>query len=173
MARAVTSFSWECLLNSYNVIYSLKGGLIAMKCKKCNGENHVKAGFIDGAQRYLCKSCGCKFVPTRHRGTPEKDKLLAVWLYMHGLSFRTIAKFLKVTPKSIYDWVKIFAKANYVKPEPQGSAVVVELDEMWHFLGSKKHNCGYGRLIVAIPVNSLTGSAEGETMLHFQNFTGD
>ena len=144
-----------------------------MCCKKCGGEKHVKAGFIDGEQRYKCKDCGCKFVPTRHRGKPEKDKLLAVWLYLHGLSFRTIAKLLKVTHKSIYDWVKAFAKANYIKPMPQGSAVIVELDEMWHFVHSKKHNYGYGKLIVAIPVNLLTGNAEGETMLHFQNFTSD
>ena len=101
-----------------------------MYCKKCGGEKHVKAGFIDGEQRYKCKDCGCKFVPTRHRGKPEKDKLLAVWLYLHGLSFRTIAKLLKVTHKSIYDWVKTFAKANYIKPMPQGSAVIVELDEI-------------------------------------------
>jgi hypothetical protein len=29
---------------------------------------------------------------------------------------------------------------------------------MWHYLRSKKTNFGYGRLIVTIPVNSLTGN---------------
>jgi hypothetical protein len=42
--------------------------------------------------------------------------------------------------------------------EKRGQAVVVELDEMWHYLRSKKTNFGSGRLIVAIPVNSLTGN---------------
>ena len=83
-----------------------------MQCKKCGSEHHVKAGFISGEQRCLCKDCGCKFVPTRHHGKPKKDKLLAVWLYMHGLSFRTIPKLYKVSPKAIFDWVKAFAKEN-------------------------------------------------------------
>lgn len=144
-----------------------------MYCKKCGSEKHVKAGFIQGEQRYLCKDCGCKYVPTRHHGKPEKDKLLAVWLYLHGLSFRTIAKLFKVTPKAICDWVKIYAKENYTKPEPQGEAVIVELDEMWHFLKSKKTKSGYGKLIAAIPVNSSTGNAEAAIMLHLQNFTKD
>jgi transposase len=142
-------------------------------CKKCGSQSHVKSGFIKGEQRYKCKDCGCKFVPTRHKGKSEKDKLIAIWLYLHGLSFRTIAKMFKVTHKTIYDWVKAFATLNYIKPEPQGSAVIVELDEMWHFIGSKKNNVGYGRLIAAIPVNLSTGSAEEEIMLHFQGFTSD
>ena len=142
-------------------------------CKKCESTHHVKSGFITGEQRYLCKKCGCKFVPTRQRGRPQKDKLLAVWLYLHGLSFRTIAKLFRVTPKTIYDWVKKYAQENYVKPVPQGDLVVVELDEMWHYLGSKKRNSGSGRLIVAIPINSSTGKSADATMLHLQDFTSD
>jgi transposase-like protein len=147
--------------------------MMKMHCKKCGSEKHVKAGFIGGEQRYLCKDCGCKFVPTRQHGKPKKDKLLAVWLYLHGLSFRTIAKLFKVSPKAIFDWVKTFAKENYVKPAPQGEATVVELDEMWHYLHSKKDKSGFGKLIAAIPVSSSTGNAEGVTMLHFQGFTND
>ena len=83
----------------------------------------------------------------------------------------TDTKFFKVSVKAVFDWVKSYAKANYVKPEPKGEAVVVELDEMWHYLHSKKDRYGYGRLIVAIPINLSTGNAEGETMIHFQSFT--
>ena len=148
-------------------------GLMIVNCKKCGSEKYVKAGFISGEQRYLCKDCGCKFVPTRHHGKPQKDKLLAVWLYLHGLSFRTIAKFFKVSHKAIFDWVKAFAKENYIKPEPHGEAVIVELDEMWHYLHSKKDKSGFGKLIAAIPVNLSTGNVEGVTTLHFQGFTKD
>ncbi len=147
--------------------------MMILCCKKCGSINYVKAGFIQGEQRYKCKDCGCKFVPTRHHGRPEKDKLLAVWLYSHGLSFRTIAKFFKVSVKAVFDWVKAYAKTNYTKPEPKGEAVIVELDEMWHYLHSKKDRYGYGRLIVVIPINLSTGNAEGATMLHFQSFTSD
>jgi transposase len=155
------------------VCYNIIKELVILCCKKCGSENHVKSGVVKGEQRYKCKDCGCQFVPTRHHGRPKKDKLTAVWLYVHGLSFRTIAKFLKVSPKAVHDWVKAFAKANYIKPEPQGEAVIVELDEMWHFLHSKKDRSGYGRLIAAIPANSSTGNAEGATMLHFQGCMKD
>ena len=144
-----------------------------MNCKKCGSDNRVKSGFIKGEQRYKCKNCGCKFVPTRHHGKPEKDKLLAVWLYMHGLSFRTIAKLFKVTHRAVYVWVKTYAKENYSKPEPKGEAVIVELDEMWHYLHSKKDRSGSGRLIVAIPVSLSTGNVEAVTMLHLQRFMND
>ena len=141
-----------------------------IKCKKCNSINKMKAGFVKGEQRYKCKDCGCQFVPTRHKGKPEKDKMLAVWLYTHGLSFRTIAKLFRVNVRSVFVWVKTFAKANYIKPIPQSDAVVVELDEMWHFIHSKKQKSGYGKLIAVIPINLLTGSVEGEIKLHFANF---
>ena len=142
-------------------------------CKKCGSATHVKAGFIKGEQRYLCKDCGCKFVPTRHRGASQRQKLTAVWLYSHGLSFRAIAKLFGVNVRSVFVWVKSFAEENYIKPEPGGEAVVVELDEMWHYLQSKKTNCGFGRLIAAIPVSSSTGNAEDAIMIHLQDFTTD
>jgi len=45
--------------------------------------------------------------------------------------------------------VRNFALKAYEKPMPQGP-VEVELDEMWHFLRSKKTRFGYGRRIAAI-----------------------
>jgi len=146
---------------------------MTLYCKKCGNGNHVKAGFINGEQRYLCKNCGCKFVPTRQHGKSDNIKLTAVWLYCHGFSFRTIAKFFKVNVSSVFKWVKKFARENYIKPEPSSDGIIVELDEMWHYLKSKKIRSGYGRLIVAIPVSLSTGNAEEGIILHFQNFTDD
>ena len=107
---------------------------------KCGGGNSVRTGFVKGEQRYKCKDCGCQFVPTKQRGRPEKDKLLAVWLYLNGLSFRRIARLFKVTHKTIYDWVGTYTREHYVKPAPKGESVVIELDKMWHFLSQKNKN---------------------------------
>ena len=139
------------------------------RCKKCGSNNYIKAGFVKEAQRYKCKECGCQFVPTRQKGKNDATKALAVWLYVHGLSFRAIAKLFKVNVRSVYVWIKAFALKNYTKPEPIASAVIVELDEMWHFLNKKKDKFGFGRLIVAIPVNLSTGNVEGEIMIHLPN----
>jgi transposase len=143
------------------------------QCKKCGQSEYVKAGFVRGEQRYKCKVCGCQFVPTREHGRSLKDKTVALCLYISGLSFRAIGKIVKADPSAIYRWVRDYAKANYEKPEPQSNAVVLELDEMWRFLGSKKLKSGYGRLIVATPISLSTGSVEGEIALHLPNYSTD
>ena len=144
-----------------------------IQCKKCESTKFVKSGIVNGNQRYKCKQCGCQFQPNRHKGKPESTKKLAILLYLCGLSMRTISKIVKSDLHAVYRWIKRFAEDNYEKPAPQSSKVIIELDEMWHYLNSKKTSSGYGRLIVAIPINLSTGSAEGEIAIHFQDFTSD
>jgi transposase len=142
-----------------------------IRCKKCGCEKVVKAGKINGNQRYKCKECGCQFQPNRHKGKPERVKNIAVLLYLLGLSMRTIAKFTKTDIHAVYRWIKDFAKENYEKPQPAKREVFVELDEMWHFIGSKKTSFGFGRLVVAIQVNLSTGNVGQEILIHFQDST--
>ena len=66
-----------------------------------------------------------------------------------------------VAPSTVLYWVRNFALKAYEKPTPQGD-VVIELDEMWHFIKSKKTSSGSGRHIAALPVNWLTGNAGTE-----------
>jgi len=142
-----------------------------VRCKKCASESVVRAGMVKGNQRYKCKLCGCQFQPNKNKGRPEGIKRLAILLYLLGLSMRTISKVVRTDLHAVYRWIRDFAENQYEKPEPLSSEVIIELDEMWHFIGSKKTDVGYGRLIVAIPVNLSTGSVEGETMVHLQDFT--
>lgn len=142
-----------------------------MECKKCSSIHAVKAGFVNGEQRYKCKECGCQFVPTRHKGKSENTKAMARLLYLCGLSMRTISKIVKTDVHAVYRWIKEFAKTTYKKSMPASGKVVIELDEMWHYLQSKKIPYGFGRLTVVIPVNLLTGSVEGEILLHLDGFT--
>jgi transposase len=57
-----------------------------------------------------------------------------VLLYLSGLSMSRTAKLLGVSTPSVQAWIERFAEVYAQKPEPEGRAVVVELDEMWHFL---------------------------------------
>jgi hypothetical protein len=82
-------------------------------------------------------------------------------LYVIGLSMNAIGRMLKVEPSTILYWVKNFALKTYQKPAPQGE-VVIELDEMWHFLCSKKTRSGCGRRTCELPVSLLIGNAEIE-----------
>ena len=54
-----------------------------------------------------------------------------------GLSIRAIARLIEVSPSAVLKWIKTFAKTHYEKPAP-GDAILVELDEMWHYIKSKK-----------------------------------
>src|SRR3954465_8869703 len=85
-------------------------------------------------QRYRCKACGLNFTDTPARGKPLALKVAAVLLYVSGLSMNRTAKLLGVSTPTIQAWLEQFAAAYAQKPEPEGRAVVIELDEMWHYL---------------------------------------
>ena len=90
-----------------------------------------------GQQRYLCQGCGLNFTNTPPRGKPLALKAAAVLLYVSGLSMNRTAKLLGVSTPTIQAWLEQFAAAYAQKPEPEGRAVVIELDEMWHDLKKK------------------------------------
>ena len=132
---------------------------MALRCKGCGSEEHVKNGFMRGKQRYRCKACGLNFTDTPPRGMPLRVKLEAVLLYLSGLSMNRTAKLLGVSTPSVMTWIEQFAEAYAQKPEPEGRAVVVELDEMWHFLKKSRTSSGSGRLGIVLQGVWLTGNA--------------
>jgi transposase len=105
---------------------------MGLRCKGCGGEEHIKNGFMRGKQRYRCKACGLNFTDTPPRGLPLALKATAVLLYVSGLSMNRTAKLLGVSTPSVQAWIEQFAQAYAQKPAPEGRALVIELDEMWH-----------------------------------------
>ena len=67
-----------------------------MNCPKCNSKARVRCGFVNSVQRYKCKECNCQYTRSSARGRPLAQKLLAVTLYMHGMSLNAIAKLMGV-----------------------------------------------------------------------------
>ena len=127
-----------------------------MKCKRCGSMKVKKNGKREGKQCYLCQKCRHQFISQFGRHTQWEEKM-AVSLYAAGLSFRTIAALFCVHNSTIYRWIRDYAKANYQKPHPKGE-IVVELDELFHFIKSKKTNVGYGKHIVEQLDSLLTGN---------------
>jgi transposase len=131
-----------------------------LRCKRCGSEEHTRNGFMRGKQRYRCRSCGLNFTDTPPRGKPLALKVTAVLLYVSGLSMNRTAKLLGVSTPSVMAWIEQFAKDHAQKPEPQpGRALVIELDEMWHYLKKSRTSSGSGRLGIALRGSSWTGSA--------------
>ena len=66
-------------------------------------------------------------------------KRAAVTLYGHGLSFRAVGRLLGTTAPSVLRWVIAYVDHHCAKPGPEPVSVV-EIDEMWHYLGRKAQN---------------------------------
>ena len=130
-----------------------------MRCKRCGAEEHVRNGLMRGKQRYRCKACGLNFTDTPPRGMPLAMKVTAVLLYVSGLSMNRTAKLLGVSTPTVMAWIERFAEVHAQKPEPEGRAVVVELDEMWHYLKKSGTSSGSGRPGIVLRGEWLTGSA--------------
>jgi transposase len=131
---------------------------MGLRCKRCGSEEQVKNGLMRGKQRYRCKACGLNFTATPPRGMPLRIKVTAVLLYLSGLSMNRTAKLLGVSTPTVMTWIERFAEVYAQKPEPEGRAVVVELDEMWHFLKKSGTSSGSGRLGIVLQAAWLTGS---------------
>ena len=110
-----------------------------MNCPKCGCQKQVKNGFIKGVQRFKCKDCACQYTRSEPRGRPVRDKLMAVTLYVHGMSLNTIGKLMNVSTPGVLDWVRRFSRKHFEKAEPTGEGpLLLELDEMWHYLKKKR-----------------------------------
>ena len=70
-----------------------------------------------------------------------------------------LGKMFGVRASSVLKRIQHFATEDSAKPEPVGKAIVLEVDEMWHFLKKNGTNSGSGKLVIAIQASCLIGSA--------------
>jgi hypothetical protein len=94
----------------------------------------------------------------------DQTKRAAVTLYGHGLSLRCVGRLLATSAHSVIRWVTEYVETCCFKPVPEGT-VVIEVDEMWHYLGAKANKLwiwtaldrATGRLIDWARTNELRG----------------
>ena len=109
-----------------------------MNCPRCKESNACKDGVVGGRQRYKCKPCGFRYTVERKSDVKSKDiKRLALSMYLEGVGFRAIGRILGISYGTVYQWIKKWGEQISLPQNPQG-AVVVELDEMHSYIGSKK-----------------------------------
>src|SRR3954451_6437761 len=130
-------------------------------CPACGGSGLIKSGHACGRQRWRCKGCGRQFTRTTPRGKPAALKREAVGLYCVGLSMNTIGRRLGVSTQSVMRWIRDHARECCPKPVPTGRAVVVEIDEVWHFVQKKPASSGSGRRSSAAPAGWSAGDGGG------------
>ena len=112
-----------------------------LQCPYCQAaERQIKAGHHRaGSQRFQCKGCARHYTPEpRPNGYPDEVRVQAIRLYLEGTNFRRIGRVLGVNHQSVINWVDSY-HASLPAAEPSVAAPeVVELDELFTFVGSKK-----------------------------------
>jgi len=117
-----------------------------MNCPKCGSSDCAKDGIVKARQRYKCKSCGYRHT-VQHLGISPEIKRQALQLYLEGLGFRSIGRFLKCSHVAVYNWIKAHGESIEAIRSTAG-VDVVEMDEMHTYVGSKKTIAGYGLLLI-------------------------
>jgi transposase-like protein len=111
------------------------------KCPYCQAETHqMKAGRTEsGSQRYRCGSCQRRYTPEpKAHGYPDTMHQQAVKLYSDGLNYRRIGRVLGVDHVTVMLWVKAHVDQLPELPPQPNDVGVIELDELFTFVGKKK-----------------------------------
>ncbi len=132
---------------------------MAHQCPKCSSFERHKDGKAHGMQRFKCKECGCRYTKSTQRGYPPQQRHLAVRLYLEGLGFRSIGRIIKVSNVAVLKWVrKAAGQLRAERPSYDATGRIMEMDEMWHYIGGKTFKSGCGWLLTEIPAtSSLSG----------------
>lgn len=131
-------------------------------CTKCGSKACVKNGRLHNSQRYKCKSCGYQFTKLTPRGKPKQDKILALVLYLSGLSMRMTAKIVGVSTQTIVRWLKNWNEnhvKDFVEDQEKKTYDEIEIDEMQPFISKKTSQYGHGKLWIIPLEHSSDGFA--------------
>ncbi len=95
---------------------------------------------MSGSQKYRCHTCAKTYNPApQKQGYPLELRRKALQMYVDGISFRRIARFLEVNHQTVVNWINAHHAAL---PPPSDlspdTAEVIEMDELFTFVGTKK-----------------------------------
>ena len=142
-----------------------------MKCPKCSSDKSIKSGVIKERQRYKCKECGCNYtVELKSTAKPKSLKRQALHLYLEGLGFRSIGRFLGVSNVSVLNWIRSFGKEVGDLHSESKEIEMVEVDEMHSYIASKKTFVGYGLLLIDMEKDSSISLLATEAMKQQKSF---
>ena len=107
---------------------------------------------------------------TTPRGKPEKDKILALILFLSGLSMSATDKIVGITAQSVMRWIRKM-HAQFIPGEPDISTVTeVEMDGMYHFIEAPHtYSDRYESYKEFIPQNHLTQSKKYTSAIERNN----
>ena len=121
--------------------------MITHPCPQCGSSQLVKNGTTaQGKQKYHCRSCGAYGTLDPSVRYPPERKAEILRAYHERSSLRGLQRTFGVARQTVAKWLRESAAALPDSPvvvEAEASDVL-ELDEVWSFVGSKKTNVGSG-----------------------------
>lgn len=112
---------------------------MSLNCPRCQSAHMRKVGISrHGHQRWLCKDCGRTFGEKNYRMIDPATKEKALAMYAEGVSARAIERLLGVSHNSVLGWVRQQVSRQALQCVPAQELQVLEMDEMWSYVGSKK-----------------------------------
>jgi insertion element IS1 protein InsB len=110
---------------------------LEIECRRCTGVDLVKNGSVQGRAKYSCKACGYQGYFTSVKASREAKYELVEKLLVERNSQRSIVRITGVSRMTIARLIKK-AKATVSKKSYKKKVKpVLELDEMWSFVGNK------------------------------------
>jgi hypothetical protein len=109
-------------------------------------------------------------VEVKSTGKPKSMKKQALHLYLEGLGFRLIGRFLGVSNVSVLNWIRSFGEEVKSLQSESQEIEMVEVDEMHSYIGTKKTIVGYGLLLIDMGKDSSTSLLETEATQQPKNF---
>lgn len=143
-------------------------------CKYCNSDNNIiKKGIKYNKQCYYCKECKRYFTEGKDKRIKRdiKQKELAILLYMHNSSMRSIQSIInkiyntRIAFNLITKWIKSFCKLSSIDINNNNNKTktktieVLELDELYSKYYDFKKNewkeSKYGLLLIEEEIKLL------------------
>jgi transposase-like protein len=134
-----------------------------IKCKHCRSNRKVKSGYVQGKQRYQCKTCHKTYREgdSRERYSMEKKLGVIKW-YLEGVGIRSIERMEQVPNPLIIKWIRKFGKIVKQRlneteiPEDAKKIEIIELDELFAYCQKKLTKSTYGLLLIEREIKLLT-----------------
>ena len=114
-------------------------------CPLCHSTHRqIKNGHtISGSPLMRCVACRKTYnIAPQKQGYPDSLRQSAVKMYVDGLNFRRIGRLLGVNHQTVVNWVNAYHRSLPPKPTcppPDTRADVIEMDELFTFVGQKTH----------------------------------
>jgi InsA N-terminal domain len=113
-------------------------------CNHCGSENNVKNGKApNGKQKYLCHDCGrqSREDPGSNAYSPQKREERSYPLTRNAPASEVLAATFRSSRNTVTRWLKKAARLPPLErtllPAPPPEKLVLELDELWSFVGKK------------------------------------